>query len=100
MQIYRRHLRGPKSILAFHISNKALDLRPVLVGLAQDSGLFMVRAGAEHATTPTDWILMCADREWLLAIPGVRDTAKSINLNAQPPVWTDDYSNLLQVLKY
>lgn len=100
MQIYRRHLRGPHSILAFHISNRTLDLRPVLVGLAKDSGFYMVRAGIVHPETPTEWILMCEDKEFLLSIPGVHETAMNINLSAEPPLWTDDYSNLLQVLKY
>ena len=98
MQIYRRHLRGPHSVLAFHITNRALDLRPVLLGLAKDSDFYVIRAGVDHASLPTEWILMCPDAEFLLSISGVRETARKINLNAEPPLWTDDYSNLLQVL--
>jgi len=35
VQMYAGHLAGPESVIAFHVSNRALDLRPVLVGLAK-----------------------------------------------------------------
>jgi hypothetical protein len=100
MQIYRKHLRGPHSVLAFNITNRSLDLRPVLVGLAKDSGLSMIRAGVFYPSAPTQWVLMCQDRDWLLSIPGVNETAKDVTLSAEAPVWTDDYSNLLQALQF
>lgn len=100
MQIYRRHLRGPRSVLAFNITNRLLDLRPVLVGLAKDSGMYMVSAGVLRPNAPVRWVLMCEDRDFLLSIPGVRETARDVTLNAEPPLWTDDYSNLVQVMQF
>lgn len=32
--VYLRHLRGPNGVVAFHVSNRYLDLRPVVKGLA------------------------------------------------------------------
>ncbi len=100
MQIYRKHLRGNHSIIAFNITNRLLDLRPVLVGLAKDSGMQMVSAGVFRPNVPIRWVLMCEDRDFLLSIPGVRETARDVNLSAQPPLWTDDYSNLVQVMQF
>jgi hypothetical protein len=100
MQIYRNHLSGPRAVIAFNVTNRLLDLRPVLVGLARDSGMHMVSAGVYRPNVPVRWVLMCKDRDFLLSIPGVRETARDVNLSAQPPLWTDDYSNLVQVMQF
>ena len=38
-----KHLRGPASVIAVHISNQTLDLRPVLAGIGRDFGFHAVR---------------------------------------------------------
>jgi hypothetical protein len=98
MQIYRRHLRNHHSVIAFNVTNRLLDLRPVLLGLANNSGMYMVSAGVQRPEAPIHWVLMCDDKEFLLSIPGVRETARVVNLNRAAPLWTDDYSNLMQAI--
>ena len=102
MSIYLRHLRSNRSILAFHVSNRAVNLLPVLAGLAEQYQLHLVRiltlAPKSEAELPSDWVLMAADPV-ALEIPAILQHAKPVKLTAPPPLWTDDYSNLLQVLR-
>jgi hypothetical protein len=119
MAIYLHHLRGPHSVLAFHISNKTLDLWPVLAGLAREYKLYAVHVVAgDSRSYGSDWVVMSADgRSLLRDLVGVvpndmqlamtqeatLDTAshqwENPALPARLPLWTDDYSNLLQALK-
>jgi hypothetical protein len=102
MEIYVRHLRNPQSVLAFHVSNRSLDLRPVLLGLAESQHLHLVRVLVPtpqfQEETPSDWVLMAADPA-ILQIPALAQKATPVHLDRPAPLWTDDYSNLLQVLR-
>jgi hypothetical protein len=102
MSIYVRHLRNPQSVLAFHISNRSLDLRPVLVGLAQQEQLHLIRVYISRprfeGETPSDWVLMASDPA-ILETPAIQQQAKEVQLAGPAPLWTDDYTNLLQVLR-
>ena len=102
MGIYLRHLRSDRSILAFHVSNRAVNLIPVLAGLSEQYHLRLVRiltlAPQSEAEIPSDWVLMAADAA-ALEIPAILRHARPVNLSGPPLLWTDDYSNLLQVLR-
>lgn len=93
-QIYLKDLRGPNSVLAVHISNRFLNLAPVLAGLAADAGL----ASAQVNAGP-DWVLLSRSRE-MLSLPGLKERAHAIALDRPPRLWTDDFSNIFQVLKH
>jgi hypothetical protein len=101
MAVYLHHLRGPRSILAFHITNRTLDLRPVLAGLAHEYKLQLIQV---HSNDPdndmghaSDWVLMAADGRGF-NVPVLLQRAALVEA-PDPPLWTDDYSNLWQVLK-
>jgi hypothetical protein len=102
MGIYLRHLRSNRSILAFHVSNRAVNLMPVLAGLSEQYHLRLVRIltlnPQSEAEIPSDWVLMAADPA-ALEIPAILQHARPVNLSGPPLLWTDDYSNLLQVLR-
>jgi hypothetical protein len=102
MATYLRHLRNKKSILAFNISNRVVDLAPVLAGLADYYRLNLVRVLTLRpqceAEIPSDWVLMAADAS-ALQTPALLSRSKPVRLSGPPPLWTDDYSNLLQVLR-
>jgi hypothetical protein len=102
MSIYVQHLRNPRSILAFHVSNRSLDLRPVLLGLAQQERLQLVHVVVTKPhfddETPSDWVLMALDPA-ILGTPAILRQGTTIQLPGPAPLWTDDYSNLLQVLR-
>jgi hypothetical protein len=100
--LYLRHLK-PTGILAVHISNQYLDLAPVVAQLALVHGLVprLVRSvkDDEHIYSQADWILMTRDAAFF-AQPEISGAAKMIEQRPGLRLWTDDYNNLLQVLKF
>jgi len=99
--LYLEHL-APDGIIAAHITNLHLDLQPVLWQLAGYYGLNMVRIdypGDSNGGYASHWILLARDI-FLLENPTIRD--RSVDLSGYSTnikLWTDDYSNLFQILK-
>lgn len=98
---YRRHL-APDGVLAFHVSNSVLNLVPLAQRLAQVSGLepLHIHAAADPGLyrSESDWVLMAAPGAWSRN-PALARSGSRSGPPAGAPVWTDDYSNLFQVLK-
>ena len=95
-RLYLQHLNKPNGILAFHISNDALDLRPVVAKLAEEEHMsaWLAQAAPPYRSI---WVIVSAlDRNG--QAPGVEHMTR-ITPNPHFPVWTDDYSNLLQVIR-
>jgi hypothetical protein len=99
--LYLEHL-APDGMIAAHITNLHLDLQPVFWQLAGYYGLSMVRVeypGDSNGGYASHWILLARDPA-LLEIPAIQE--RSIDLNGYSTdinLWTDDYSNLFQILK-
>jgi spermidine synthase len=101
LEVYLEHLRDQNSVLAFHISNKMLDLTPVLAALAAQNHLASVRLHKRRSMDlgeRSDWVLL-AKNPSALALDAFHD-----HLDSMPPadpklVWTDDYSDLFAVLR-
>jgi hypothetical protein len=100
MDVYFHHLRADGT-LAFHISNRYLDLQPVLRGEAQASG-----RTARLVKTPGDSLHDIFSASWVLVAspaPGFSEEIEtaSTDLNGTRAVrlWTDNYSNLYQILR-
>ena len=97
---YLRHLK-PKGVIAFHVSNRFLDLKPVLVEIARVHGLeltFMHETGEDGGTT-SDWVVLTRDKEFL-AKPSIREISEPMEPKPGLGPWTDDFSNLVQVLRW
>jgi hypothetical protein len=100
--LYFRHLK-PTGILAVHVSNRYLDLVPVVSRNARDFGKVPVDVNdadeEEDYFSGSDWVLVSADAVMF------RDPAfKSSSVGParyRPDLrpWTDDYSNLFQILR-
>jgi hypothetical protein len=95
---------APGGLLAFQISNRHLDLHPLLANLAQTRKLICVgfddrdenlSLGKEAST----WVVMARSREDL-GLLGTKFNWQTVPENARVKVWRDDYSNLLQVLRW
>lgn len=99
MEIYLKHLRGPESVLAFHISNRILDLVPVLLGLKSEFGLSLLIADTEEGpvTSSCRWGLFSREA-YSLHLPRLERRARNFP-ELSPLLWTDDYSNLFRVVK-
>ncbi|HXF45746.1 MAG TPA: fused MFS/spermidine synthase, partial [Burkholderiaceae bacterium] len=101
VELYRRHL-APGGIIAVHISNRFLDLKPVLANIAAALGLVAVHVAdspsEESGASSTDWVLLAVDAAALSHPPLA---ARSERLAPQPglSLWTDQFNNLIDVLK-
>jgi len=99
--LYLAHL-APDGIIAAHITNLHLDLQPVFWELAQYYDLSMVRVnypGDSKGGYASHWILLARDPA-LLQIPAIRKHAIDLTgYSTNIKLWTDDYSNLFQILK-
>jgi SAM-dependent methyltransferase len=100
MQLYFRHLK-PDGILAVHISNRYLDLQPVLQGEAAALG-----KNARVVDTEDDDSQDVFGATWVLVIspPSNFDAeeikaSEPLDSKKRVRLWTDDYSNLFQILK-
>ena len=99
LHLYLAHL-APGGRLMLHISNRYLDLRPLVLGLARDAGLesiVMDSRPADVAELPATWAA--------IARPGAfSDEERAIAAASRPPfsgrlaVWTDEYSTLFNLL--
>ncbi|HET7697971.1 MAG TPA: fused MFS/spermidine synthase [Vicinamibacterales bacterium] len=96
---------APNGIIALHISNLHLSLSPVLGRLAADQGLAVLRQ-SEPATAgslaegkfPSEWMVIArspADLGSLVNDPRWQPPV----VRAGTPLWTDDFSNILSVLR-
>jgi hypothetical protein len=97
--VYLRHL-APGGVLAVHVTNRYLDLKPVVRGAAAELGLY-----AEHVPSfeqsllwSSDWMLVTRDRT-LLEDELVRAATLPRLPGASTVVWRDDWSDLLGALK-
>ncbi len=105
MAIYMRHLK-PGGVLAFQATNRFVNIAPVVASLAAEYGLTAVlitdapenEEGADYWISGTDQILVTSNRA-LLESEKIRDAGKVLVAIPGFRVWTDDFNNLLRVLK-
>jgi len=102
VQLYLERL-APRGALLFHVSNRHLDLAPVLAAHARDLELQAyqrvdARVSMEEGVFGSHWVILVRSPEDLSGIP---DTGWG-ELRAGPdaPTWTDDFSNLLSVQRW
>jgi hypothetical protein len=104
VDLYLSRLRSD-GIVAVHISNRYLNLEPVLGALARQQGLFVL-ANFDNSIPDelkkrgrfaSHWVLLARGPERLASLKG-RPGWRSAMTNERVKPWTDDYSNILQVL--
>jgi spermidine synthase len=96
--LYYRNLK-PDGILVVNVTNRYLNLSPVVETLARAGGrlsrVFTTAADPEHGYYAATWVVVTANREAMAALPdspGAPDPQRA-------PLWTDDYTNLFRVLR-
>ena len=99
VRLYVRHLKQ-NGLLCVHISNLHFDLRPVILGLAESQKLHVVSVQAnkndELGTSLCHWMILSRE-----PIPrNITDAAEELDeLGEKKILWTDEWSNLLSVLR-
>jgi hypothetical protein len=99
LKVYRRHLLA-NGVIAMHISNRHLDLRPVVTRLASQEGLHTVIIEAEdddEGHWSSTWVLVTENKDFLAMKPLLK-AASDDKLKFEADIWTDDYSNIYQIL--
>lgn len=101
MAIYLRHLREG-GVVAFHITNRYLDLKPITRQLADESKMQAVLIADDppddHPLYRSDWVLITSNTKLLDELKQ-RKKGEAIEANPKIRAWTDDYNNLFDVLK-
>jgi SAM-dependent methyltransferase len=102
LELYFRHL-VPDGVLAVHVSNRYLDLVPVLEQAAHALGKQAVLVDTNDENNGVGfgatWVLL-ARPGGVLNEPAFQDASTEFPAPTHAPrLWTDDYSNLWQVVK-
>jgi spermidine synthase len=104
--VYARVLR-PGGILMMHISNRYLDLEPVLAAGARAGGweaaVLNHKASARYLNDhPSLWVAMTRDRQTmadLIAASGAGKSWKKLEARPGFPGWSDDHASILPLLQ-
>ena len=102
LALYRKHL-APGGIIAFHISNRHVDLESPIALLARSAGMrtatFTTAANDQRGEFTATWMLL-SDNADFYAQPEVARTARQPQEIPGLRPWTDDFSSLLPVLHW
>lgn len=104
LAVYQKALAA-HGVLAFHISNRHLSLLPVLARLAAEQNLTAltqldVSTPEDTSTgkTSSQWVVMARSADNLKTLATDARWVRP-DVNADEPVWTDDFSNIISVIK-
>jgi hypothetical protein len=116
--VYMQHLKSD-GLLAVQASNRHLSLSPLISRLGMSVGLHSLQVQnrniSGYSSGQSKWVLMARDANEInrleqkirarMRYAGVNETEVSLFRPAQDnleagPIWTDDYSNILSVLKF
>ncbi len=104
-KVYERVL-DDHGVLFVHISNKHLDLKPVVGALAADAGLIALIQDHEpdekvdgDLAYPSEWVVLVRNRSDLGSI-AADSRWRTLSVGTASRVWTDDYSNVFSVIKW
>jgi len=94
--VYLRHVK-PDGIVAFHVSNRFLNLVPVVAQIAAEHGAHAMLVSdkgqdSEEDYTTTDWVLVSRERRALEAPEIASSSPEPAEVQEGWRTWTDDYS--------
>ena len=105
-ELYKQRL-APHGVIAVHLSNRYLDLRPALMRVAVDSGLDAVTQDQivtaqqiDKGLSTSRWVAMVRKEEPASELWHAVQQGKWFRYRGTLPdrAWTDDYSNIAQAL--
>ncbi len=95
----------PRGLLLVHISNRFIELEPVLAAIARKRGLALVKRDDNPVDrvklTPSSWVALSRDPASVAAVTKARPDAPWLPL--LPPaksVWTDDHASILPFVRW
>jgi len=102
--IYRRKLEDD-GLLLLHISNRFIDLRPMVAALAREHGMTAIlrsdQANLGPGISPSLWVVMSPDAGQLARLLTAR---RDLSWHRLPPpaqnLWTDDFASILPHIQW
>lgn len=91
-------------ILAFHISNRSLDLKPILADLAESRKLVCIgfddlKPGSFEGKDPSQWVVMARSTPEISNL-SINSQWQPLNGRKDPRVWSDDFSNIIRAIRW
>jgi hypothetical protein len=100
-ELYFRHLK-PEGVIAIHISNKYLDLEPVIARATASLGkaALLVETDEDESGNcfGTTFVLLAHDKR-VFDQPPFQHASGPPKAQDKVGMWTDDYSNMFRILK-
>ena len=98
-----RHLH-PDGVVAYHVSNRYIDLSPVLGNAAAAVGVsayqrYEVHGDKDVGHSGSNWVILVADpivARWFVSDPDWSE----VPTRPEIPVWTDDFASVLPVIRF
>ena len=101
MAIYLKHIKPDTGVIAFHVTNRFLKLAPVVKQIADTYGLHTALITDDETdgdASRTDWVLVTRNKK-LLEHQSIKEDTSDIKEIPGLRLWTDDFNNLVQILK-
>ena len=106
LALYERKL-APGGSIAFHVSNRYLNLEPVLVELARDARMAGI-VGADASFTQQHTMAFKMNSKWIVLSRNAKDHADLVRKpgwrvlapKSDVALWTDDFSNVFSVFRW
>ena len=91
-------------ILAFHISNRSLDLKPILADLAESRKLVCIgfddlKPGSFEGKDPSQWVVMARSSEEISNL-SINTQWQQLNGRKGGRVWSDNFSNIIRAIRW
>lgn len=96
---------GPRGLLMVHVSNRFLDLEPVVAATARGGGWYAAALhyvpglGDNAEATPSDWIALTRDPAVLAGLVTGGGEWQPLRVRGDLSAWTDDYASIVPVLE-
>jgi hypothetical protein len=105
-QLYLKHLRDENSVIAFHVSNRSVDLSSVIGAQAERFRLHTAFINGPGFSDPVvqelvaaNWWILLSRNPDMLSLPAIAQVSRPLPLRRGLHLWTDDRNNLLEILK-
>jgi len=102
MEIYLTHIREGGAMV-MHISNRHIDLLPVVAGLCRELDLqfkhLPTRMELGNGSGYCEWVVVTQNDELLDKYVADAPTARTFSADEELPVWTDNFSNIIGALR-
>jgi spermidine synthase len=99
--VYFRHLK-PDGVVAVNVSNRYVNLQPVVLraaeSLSKQAVVIVNPENEERAISSATWVLV-SGRQTFFDRESIKQASAPPRQLAPLGVWTDDYSNLLRVMR-